>query len=143
MTRPRPPVWFWIVAILLLLWGLSGVFACVQQWRLGPEAMGPATNYDRILYARIPAWYNLVYAVATVGGMLAAVALLARSRWAETLFVVSLIAVVVMFGWLFAATDIIAVKGPATVLPFPIFIAAVAAFGIWLSRLARQREWIA
>ena len=105
MTRTRPPVWFWIVAILLLLWGLSGVFACVQQWRLGPEAMGPATNYDQILYARIPGWYNPVYAVATVGGMLAG-------------------------------------KGPANVLPFPIFIAAVAAFGIWLSRLARRRGWI-
>jgi hypothetical protein len=140
--RTRPPLWFWIVAVLLLLWGLSGTFACIQQWRLGAEAMGPATNYDRILYARLPGWYNPVYTVATVGGLLGAVALLARSRWAEALFAVSLAAVVIMFGWLFVATDIIAWKGAGTVLPFPILIAAVAAFGIWFSRIAHNRGWI-
>ena len=142
MTRMRPPVWFRIVAILLLLWGASGVFACVEQWRLGPEAMGPATDYDRALYASIPGWYNPVYAVATVSGLLAAVALLARSRWAESLYWLSLAGILIMFGWLFVATDVIAMKGAANVLPFPILIAAVAAFGVWLSRLAARRGWI-
>lgn len=138
----QAPAWYYIVAVVLLLWGAAGVFACYQQFRLGAEAMGPASDYDRALYARLPAWYNYVYAVATGAGFLGAAALLARSALARTLFVISLVAIVVQFGWLFAATDIIAQKGAATVLPFPIFILAVALVQIWFAGLAHRRGWI-
>ena len=103
--------------------------------------MGPATDYQRTLYAGLPVWYNAVYAVAVGTGLLGAVALLARSTLARPLFVISLIAVVVQFGWLFATTDIIAHQGAATV-GFPLFIAAVAAFEIWFARHAQRRGWI-
>ncbi len=137
------PTWFWIVATVLVIWGAVGVFACVQQFRLGAEAMGPADDYYRRLYATFPAWYNGVYAVATGAGLLGALALAFRSRWARALWVLSLIAVIVQFGWLFLSTDLIAVRGPAQVVPFPIFIALVAGYGVWLSGLARRRGWIA
>ena len=104
--------------------------------------MGPATDYDRALYARLPVWYNAVYAVAVGTGFLAALALLLRSVLSIPLFAISLVAVLIQFGWLFAATDIIAVKG-VWVTYFPIFIAAVTAFALWLARHARARRWIA
>ncbi|MCP3733965.1 hypothetical protein M9979_03630 [Sphingomonas sp. RP10(2022)] len=138
----RPPAWFGIVAVVLVIWGAVGVFACVQQLRLGAEAMGPADAYYRRLYATLPFWYNPVYAVATFSGLAAALALALRSRFAGPLFAVSLVAIVIQFGWLFAATDLIAVRGAAQVVPFPVFIAAVAAFGLWLSRHARRQGWI-
>ena len=137
------PAWFRIVGVVLVIWGAVGVFACVQQFRLGADAMGPADDYYRRLYASFPEWYNAVYAVATGAGLLAALALVFRSKLARSLFILSLIAVVVQFGWLFLATDIIAVRGAAMVVPFPVFIAAVAAYGVWLSGLARRRGWIA
>ena len=142
MTRQRAPMGFRIVAIVLVLWGLAGVVACIQQLRLGAEAMGPADDYARRLYAGLPVWYNGVYAVATVTGLAAGIALLLRQRVARTLFVVSLVAIIVQFGWLFATTDLIAVRGAAAVVPFPVFIAAVAMFGVWLSDHARRRGWI-
>ena len=137
-----PPFWFRIVAVLLPLWGLIGVGACVQQLRLGAEAMGPASAYDRALYASLPAWYNGVYAVAVGAGLFGSLALIARHRIAVPLYLASLVAVVVQFGWLFAATDIIAVRGAATVMPFPLFIAAIAGFQLWLSQRAATRGWI-
>ncbi|USU05024.1 hypothetical protein NF699_18660 [Sphingomonadaceae bacterium OTU29LAMAA1] len=136
------PGWFRVIAVMLTIWGVVGVFACVQQFRLGAEAMGPADDYYRRLYATFPAWYNWIYAVATGSGLLAALALLFGSRLARPLFVVSLIAIVVQFGWLFLATDIIAVRGVAQVVPFPAFIAMVATFGVWLSDHAGRRGWI-
>jgi hypothetical protein len=142
-TTTTPPTWFRIVAVLLVLWGLMGVGACVQQLRLGAEAMGPASAYDRALYASLPAWYNGIYAVAVGAGLLGSLALIARRRIAVTLYLVSLVAVVVQFGWLFAATDIVAVRGAGTVVPFPLFIAGVAAFQLWLARRAAARGWIA
>ena len=141
-TTPTP-LWFRIVALVLVIWGAVGVFACVQQVRLGADAMGPADDYYRRLYAGFPIWYNAVYALATGTGLLAALALLFGSALARPLFAVSLVAVLVQFGWLFAATDIVAVRGAAQVVPFPVFIAAVAAFGVWLAGHGQRRGWIA
>lgn len=141
-TLRRAPMGFRIAAILLVLWGVAGVIACIQQLRLGAEAMGPADAYARALYERLPIWYNGVYALATGAGLAAALALLLRKAVAAPLFLISLAAIVVQFGWLFATTDIIAVRGAVQVVPFPVFIAAAALFGVWLSGHARRRGWI-
>lgn len=139
--RPMP-VWFRIVAIGLLVWGAAGCFACYQQFRLGADAMGPADAYQRALYAALPVWYNAVYAVAVGTGLLGALALLARSVLARPLFVISLVAVVVQFGWLFATTDILAHRGIGTAA-FPLVIAAIAVAAILLAGRARRQGWIA
>lgn len=136
------PVWFRVVTILLLLWNAAGVFACVQQFRLGAEALGRPSEYDRNLFASLPVWYNAVYAVATGCGFLAALALLARSVLSIPLFAIALIAVALQFGWLFATTDIVVRKGAWTTL-FPMLIVAIALFSLWLARSARRRGWIA
>lgn len=80
ITTRTPPAWFWIVAVLLL-WNLIGAYACIQQFRLGADAMGPATEYDRALYASMPVWYNWVFAAAEVTGIGGALALLASRAW--------------------------------------------------------------
>lgn len=140
--RRRPPWWFWVVGIVLLLWGAMGVFACVQQFRLGADAMGPADAYQRAIYAALPVWYNWVYAVAVGAGFLGAVALLARSERARGLFVVSLAAVVIQFGWLFATTDMVARRGFVATALFPILIVVVAVVQIWFAGVAARRGWI-
>ncbi|HEX8388936.1 MAG TPA: hypothetical protein VF636_07955 [Sphingomonas sp.] len=142
-TAPRTaPLWFRVVAVLLIVWGLAGVFACVQQFRLGAEAMGPVTDYDRRLIASLPVWYNPLYAVATGAGLLGALALLTRSRVAVPLLAVSLVAVIAQFGYMFLATDLLAAKGAGATVPFPLFIAAVALLALGLSRMAARRGWI-
>lgn len=142
--KQRPPAWFWIVAILFLLWGAMGCWACYQQFRIGADAWGDPANaeYNRALYAALPAWYNYVYAIAVGTALLGALALLARSAAARLLFIVSAIAIVVQFGYAFLATDLIAHKGAAAVLPFPILILVIALVEIWFAGLARRRGWI-
>jgi ABC-type long-subunit fatty acid transport system fused permease/ATPase subunit len=67
----KPPVWFWIVAILLVLWNAIGCYFCVEQFRLGAaSAMWEQTPYHQALYNSLPGWYNYVYAVGTFGGLL-------------------------------------------------------------------------
>jgi hypothetical protein len=139
--RGKRPAWFAIVAGVLILWGLMGVFACIQQIRLGAEAMGPATDYDRALFASLPAWYNGIYALATGAGLAGAIALFLGRRIAAPLFVIALIAVLVQFGYLFATSDIVAAKGIGTIY-FPIFIVAVTLGEIWLANHAVRRGWL-
>jgi hypothetical protein len=139
----KPPAWFWIVALLLLVWNAIGVYFCVDQIQHGAmSAMWEQTPYHQALYAKLPVWYNWCYAVATFGGLLGALALLLKERRARILFWISLIAVIVQFGYVFAMTDMIAHQGAAKTVPFPVFIAAVALFSIWFAGMAARKGWI-
>lgn len=137
----RAPWWYRIVVAMLLLWGALGCWACFTQLTQGADAMAAASDYDRALFDRLPLWYRLDYAIATGTMLLGAVALLLRSRHAVALLTVSLVAVMIQFGWMFAMTDIIAVKGPY-VLYFPLLILAFGALALHLAHLARRRGWI-
>lgn len=137
----KRPAWFVVVALLLLAWEAMGVYACIQQFRLGADAMGPASDYDRDLFARLPIWYNAIYAVAVGTGFLGGLALVFGSVLSIPLFAISLIAIVIQFGWLFAATDIVVVKG-VWVTYFPLLILGIGVFSVWLARHARARRWI-
>lgn len=139
--KKSAPWWFYVAAVLLVLWGVMGVAACISQLRDGADAVGAASDYDRALFAQLPLWYRADYAIAT-GTMLAgALALLIRSRHAVALLTVSLVAVLIQFGWMFAVTDILAVKGPYT-LYFPLLILAIGALALQLAHVARRRGWI-
>jgi hypothetical protein len=138
----RAPKWFTLAAVLLLLWGIAGCVAFYSHARFGADAMPGATGYDRRLFASLPGWYNIVYGIAVGGGLLGALALLLRSRWAATLFAISLVAVVVQFGWTFLATDLLAAKGAGETVPFPLFITAVAVAQLWLARHGLRKGWL-
>ena len=139
--RTKPPTWFWIVAILLLLWGVGACASYVMHQRFDPD--DPANPvYDRQLYKSLPAWLNWVFAAA-VGTVLAgAVALLFRVKEAVFLYVMSLIAVVIQFGWTLGATDLIAVKGWGVAIGPPLVILLFGVFGLWFAIRSRRRGWI-
>ncbi|WP_425228341.1 hypothetical protein [Sphingomonas sp.] len=140
-ARIVAPTWFTIAAVILLLWNLVGAYACIQQFRLGAEAYAPTTAYDRALFASMPWWYNWNFALAEVAGIGGCIALLARNRVATPLFVLSLLCVIVQYGYLFASTDLIAHKGVGTIY-FPLFIAAVCVSQVWLALTGRRRGWL-
>ena len=140
-VRQQPAGWFWWVSALLTLWGLLGCYFCLRQFLYGAEAMGPADEYQRALYASLPAWYDYVYAVATGAALLGGLALLRRLTAARALFVISLVAVIIQFGWLFATTDLLVAKGIATVI-FPLIILGIAIYSISFAAKARRHGWI-
>ncbi|MCX8476047.1 MAG: hypothetical protein MT490_09650 [Sphingomonas sp.] len=140
--RQKPAGWFTIVAVLLVLWGLAGCASFYAHLAYGPDIDPKATDWDRAFYASLPGWLNFVYAVAVGAGLLGSIALLLRSKFARPLYIASLIAVVVQFGYIFAATEIIAHKGVAVATGFPIFIAVVAIFQIWFAGYAQRRGWL-
>lgn len=140
--RLRPPIWFWCVTIVIALWGAAGVFAFYADRTMDAAALARLSDYDRAFRANQPGWQVWAYGIAVWSGMIGAIALLARSRHAHAIFVVSLVAIVAMFGWVFVATDLIAVKGPLVATAFPTFIAAAAVFQIWFADTVRKRGWI-
>ncbi|WBH16325.1 hypothetical protein [Sphingomonas radiodurans] len=142
VTR-RPQAWFWVVVVLLLLWQAMGLYSFYEHVAHGPAAMGAVpTDYDRQLFASLPGWYVWVFGIATWGALATGVALILRRREAVTLAAISLLATVVMFGWMFLATDIIAAKGVWTTY-FPAVIIIVGGVSLWFANMVRARGWIA
>jgi hypothetical protein len=73
------PRWFWVVAVLLVLWNLIGVAAFVGDLLTTPEMRARSMYaYDQHLYAARPGWMLVAYAVATVAGTVGSIALLLR-----------------------------------------------------------------
>ena len=141
IVHTRPPRWFWAVGAALLLWGCSACVAFYMHMTFDPnDPANPA--YDRQLYRSLPMWLDYVFAVAVGTVLLGATALLARSRLAIPLFFLSLVAVIVQFGWTLGATDLIAVKGPAQALTAPAVILGLGCVAAWFARLAERRGWI-
>lgn len=136
------PLWFRLVGLLFTLWGAAGVFAFYAHVATGPAQLAAMPDYDRAYFLALPGWFVWIYGLATWGGLLGGIALLLRRRFATILFVLSLIAVVVQFGWVFAATDLIAAKGAATVVPFPLVILAIALVQVAVARRADARGWL-
>lgn len=129
---------FWIVAVLLLLWALMGDFAYVSQ----ASRSVPMDAYDAALFDAMPDWVWSAYALAVWVGTAGAIALLLRRRVAAPLFAVSLVAVVVQFGYTLGMTDLIAVKGLATAAGFPLVIFAIGLFQLWWARRCALKGWL-
>ncbi|MBX9859597.1 MAG: hypothetical protein K2Y20_08420 [Sphingomonas sp.] len=137
----KPPIWFWIVSVLFLLWACVGLFAFYSQV-LDAAAIAALDPYDRHMLTSMPLWLRAVYGIATVAAALGGVLLLARSALARLVYLVSLVSIIVQFGYTLGATDLIAVKGFVVAAAFPIFIIVMGVVQLWFARLATGRGWL-
>lgn len=137
----KMPGWFWLVAVLILLWSLAGCFACYTQLTISPEDLAklPAAQQDAWLAMTLLP--KIAYVVAVLGGLIGAILLLMRSRLARLLFIVSLIGVIVQFGWFFGPYAGFQKLGASAAL-FPAFIVIVAAAEIWFAGYAARKGWL-
>jgi hypothetical protein len=135
------PAWYWAVAVIALLWEAMGCFAYLGQMTMTPAQMAALPPAERDLWMAMPAWLSGVYAVAVWVGLSGALGLLLKRRWARICFIVSLAAVLIQFGWTFAATPILTTIGPVAV-GFPLLIIVVAAVLVWFSTMAVRRNWL-
>ena len=141
MTAIKPPFWFWLVAVLALLWNLFGLLMFGQNLAMSPEAVAALPEAERQITLARPDWIFVPFGVATIGGVLGALALLLRKRLADALLMLSLLGIVVMFGAMYAITPVWALTGVSGAV-FPLVLAAVALL-LWLfAGKASARGWI-
>jgi hypothetical protein len=137
----KPPTWFYVAALILILWECIGCLAYLSQMMISAEDMARLPAAQREIWTMMPAWVTSSYAIAVWVGLAGGIALLLRYRISRTLFIVSLIAVIVQFGWTFAATPILNTVGPSAAI-FPAFIIAVGAMAVWFSGKAAANGWL-
>lgn len=136
------PTRFRVVAILALLWNLLGAAMCAVQIGMTPEMIAAMPLEQRQVYEATPSWLNAVFAVAVAGGVLGAVGLLLKKRWAVPFFALSLLALVVQVVAAYAVTPAWSAYGPPG-LVMPVLLLLIAAFLWWYARKAAAQGWIA
>jgi hypothetical protein len=137
----RVPGWYWAAALGALAWNGFGCFMYLSQVGMDAAEMAKLPAVQQEVWRAMPAWAVGAYALAVWVGLLGAIGLLLRRRWARLAFAVSLLGVVVQFGWSFLGSRILATMG-ASAIAFPAFIFAVAALLLWFSGMATKRGWL-
>jgi hypothetical protein len=140
--RAKPPIWYWIVAIVSTLWSLAGCFAYYTQVSMRAADLAQLPPAQQQIWGMMPAWVTGAYAIAVWIGLAGSLSLLARKAWARPLFIVSLIAVLAQFGWTFFASPILKTDGPAGSLPIPACIILIVIALVWFSGFATRRGWL-
>lgn len=104
IVRPKTPIWFWIVAVVALIWNGFGAMDYTLT-QMGNEAYLSAFTEEQLaFYLGFPLWYEAVWAIAVWSAVAASIALLIRSRLAAPIFVVSLAFFIISAAYLFGFT---------------------------------------
>jgi hypothetical protein len=115
-----------IIGVILLLWNLMGVAAFIMQYTMDLGKLAATDPVGARIFAAMPGWLWVVYAIAVGAGTVGALLLLARSKLSISLFMISLVAVLVQFGYTLGATDLIAQKGIMVAAGFHAFVILIA-----------------
>lgn len=137
-TKPAVPVWYWIAAIAALLFEGTGAFLFSNSLKLDPATL-PLDQ--RAIFEATPQWMTIAWGVAIGAGLIGALGLLLRKRFAEPALLVSLVAVAVQFSGIFLVRQLRELT-PEEHLLVPVLILFLS-YGFWqTAKLFRQRGWL-
>ena len=134
------PRWFMFVAVVLLIWNLSGVMAYIMQVTMSPEALAALPQAERQLYESTPAWATAAFAIAVNAGALGCLLLVLKKNLAGLFLQVSLVAVLVQMGHAFFMSKSFEVFGPGGTV-MPVMVIVIAVFLVWLAAKAKTNRW--
>jgi amino acid permease len=136
--RPKTPIWFWIVAVLAVLWKGMGLWGYVS-WQLFTDAyMEALTEPQRALFMAMPTWYVAIWALSVTTAFLGSVGLLIRTKHAVWLFAVALVGFILTCIWSYGVMGSAEAMG-TTGIVFSVIIGISLAALLWLSHWAEGR----
>lgn len=140
-TSIKPPVWFWVVSILALLWNLMGAGAYLADAYMSIESLEAMTQAQRELFESTPPWVTAAYGIAVWGGVLGCIALLLRKKWARPVLLISLLGVLAQQVYNFFLSNAFEVYGSgAMILPIMVIVISVAL--VYFARMSHSKGWL-
>ena len=138
----KPPVWFWIVSVLALLWNLMGVMNYLGSTFM-KEAMKAEMTPEQVnLMESTPSWVTAAFAIAVWFGAAGCIGLLLRKKWAKSALGMSLIGILVQTGYGFFMTNATEVYGQTEAFIIPLMVIVIGIFLIFFARLSERKLWI-
>ena len=141
INKTSPPVWFWVISVIALLWYLMDMSAFFMRVFMVDDFIKSMPENQQHLYLNMPLWVNIVFAGEVFGGAFGCVGLLLRKKWALPLFVVSILGVLSQTFHVYFLSDAISTMGtPAVVMPLLAIVIGVGM--IVLAKSAISKQWL-
>ena len=136
----KPSPIFWVVCIVAFLWNIMGVMEYLNTAYMTEEALALLPLNEQDFYTNTPALITAAFAIAVFAGSLGCLILLLRKKLAIYVLILSMIAVLVQFGYILFIQDFMEVTGTRIIMP--ILIIVVAVFLVWYAKNAEKNNWI-
>lgn len=139
--KTSPSIWFWLIAILALLWNLVGVMAFISELIIDSVKFEELSETKQNFYETRPYWVIIAYGLAVFAGVLGAIALLFRNKIAKLLFILSLIGIIAQQFYIFFLSDVLLDIGLEDLL-LPIAIIVIGFLLMWYAKYTIAKGWI-
>ncbi|HET9811270.1 MAG TPA: hypothetical protein VFP53_06185 [Sphingomicrobium sp.] len=134
----RTPAQLWIVGILALLWNAFGCYDYLMTVTANQAYLAQFPADALAYWARLPSWLTAFWALGVWGGLIGALLLLMRNRYAVWAFALSLIGAVIGLGYQKFIDPMPASLSEGVMAIMPWVIILVAAFLYWYSWKAQK-----
>jgi len=141
-TQNKIPKWFWVLAVIFLLWNLMGVLSFFGHTFITEEALAKLPENESALYDEYSNWITILFAIATFSGLLGSIGLILKRRWAKTFFNISFLAIIPQMIHNVFYTKSIEVYGTVQAVTMPILVVIIGAFLIWFSKYSITKNWL-
>jgi len=141
-VRTAVPTWFWVVAVLAFLWEAVGCYFYLVQVSMDDAAYAALSPAQADAFRAMASWQWSVFAVAVWSGLIGAVGLLVRQRWAYGALLVSLIAAAIQYGYTLLATPILETMPAGEALGLPITIIVIGVVLVWFAKQSSSKGWL-
>ncbi len=138
----KPPVWFWVVSVLALLWNLMGVMNYLASAFMKEAIKAEMTPEQVSLLENTPAWVTAAFALAVWGGAIGCIGLLLRKKWAKSALVISLIGILGQMGYSFFMTNASEVYGQTEGVIIPLMVIVIGIILLFFARYADRKTWL-
>ena len=82
--KSNTPNWFWILGGIAVVWNLMGLMAFAAQMMMTEESLAALPEEQQEIYKNLPAWINIFFAFAVIGGTAGSLLLLMKNRLGKT-----------------------------------------------------------
>ena len=141
MTTSKPPIWFWIISVIALIWNSMGVHGYISQAYNTSAYTDAYTSEQLEVMSNLPAWYTALFAIAVFFGALGSLFLLLRKKWAKPLLLVSFVTATIQMVYFLFIADLNGVDFSLNKIMGYIVI-VFAALLVWLSRKGTAKGWL-
>lgn len=133
-SRTKAPWRLWVIGIIALLWNAMGAVDYFLSQTKNEAYMKMFTLEQLEFFYSFPSWSVALWAIAVWGGLLGCILLLLRNKLAASVFLVSLICMVINTIYIYAFSNGMEVMGGAFELAFSAAIFLVAVFLYFYSK---------
>lgn len=141
MSNTKPPVWFWVVGALALIWNLAGVMAYLGQVMAPDDVLSQMEKTIRDAISQRPAWATAAFAIAVWGGAIGSLLLLIRKKLAHPVFMLSFVGVIVQMYYNYFIAKSLSDYGPGEHI-MSVMILGIGIGLIYFAKKGQVSGWL-